>query len=74
MVSLAQVDPNVLPTDYDSILNLFGTGIPPRGMTDMDRTYLRALYEMDTMLLPRAQRGMLSSKMVREQREGEGEE
>ena len=74
MVSLAQVDPNALPADYDSILNLFNVETPPRGMKDMDRTYLRALYEMDTMLLPDTQRGILSNKMVREQREGEGEE
>ena len=71
MVSLAQVDPNGRPSGYDSILNLFSTDTPPRGMTDMDRTYLRALYEMDTMLLPHMQRGVFSNRMVRELREME---
>ncbi len=37
-------------------------------------TYLRALYEMDTMMLPHTQRGLFSSRMVRERGElAEGE-
>ena len=73
MVSLAQVKPDGAPAGHDSILNLFGTGQRPPGMTDMDRTYLRALYDMDTMLLPRVQRGIFASRMVREIRQaGEG--
>ena len=31
----------------------------------MDRTYLRALYEMDTMMLPHTQRGVFANRMVR---------
>jgi hypothetical protein len=42
-------------------------------MTDMDRIYLRALCEMDTMMLPHTQRGVFSSTMVRVQREMEME-
>lgn len=65
MVSLAQIDSNSRPSGYDSILNLFRADNPPRGMTDMDRTYLRALYDMDTMMLPHTQRGVFANKMVR---------
>lgn len=65
MVSLVQVNPNSRPAGYDSILNLFSADNPPRAMTDMDHTYLRALYEMDTMMVPHAQRGMFSNHMVR---------
>jgi hypothetical protein len=71
MVSLAQVKPDGAPAGYDSILNLFSDGNRPAGMTDMDRTYLRALYEMDTMMLPRIQRGVFASTMLRELREGD---
>jgi hypothetical protein len=73
MVSLAQIDPNGKPSGYDSILNLFSADTPPLGMTDMDRTYLRALYEMDTMMLPHTQRGVFSSQMVRALRKIEDE-
>lgn len=74
MVSLAQVDPNALPSGSDSILNLFRADTPPSGMRDIDRTYLRALYEMDAMLLPQVQRGTFPSRMVRVQRKMEDEE
>ena len=66
MVSLAQVKPDGAPAGYDSILNLFGAGQPPAGLTTMDRTYLHALYEMDTMIMPRMQRSGFASRMVRE--------
>jgi hypothetical protein len=73
MVSLAQIEPGAQSTNHDSILNLFSAEKPPLAMTDMDRTYLRALYEMDTMMLPHTQRGVFSSMMVRVQRELEAE-
>jgi hypothetical protein len=74
MVSLSQVDPDAQPSGYDSILNLFSADNPPPGMTDMDRTYLRALYEMDTMMMPYTQRGIFSNTMVRNRSKSEGEE
>src|SRR5690606_37081377 len=64
MVSLAQIDPDARPSAYDSILNLFSADNPPPGMTDMDRIYLRALYAMDTMMLPHTQHGVFSNRMV----------
>lgn len=73
MVSLAQIEPGAQPDNHDSILNLFSAEKPPLAMTDMDRSYLRALYEMDTMMLPHTQRGVFTSMMVRVQREMEGE-
>jgi hypothetical protein len=67
MVSLAQVDPNGVPATYNSILNLFNGTNPARGMTELDRAYLHALYRMDTRRMPYMQRGLLASTMVREQ-------
>lgn len=67
MVSLAQINPDTAPSGYDSILNLFSTANPPPGMTDMDRVYLRSLYEMDTRMMPFTQRGVLSNTMMRVQ-------
>jgi hypothetical protein len=64
MVSLAQIDPHGLPAS-DTILNLFTAERPPGGLTDIDRNYLHALYSIDTMIVPRAQRGMLARAMVR---------
>jgi hypothetical protein len=69
MVGLAQIDPDGQPTGYDSILNLFNAGSSPKVMSEMDRTYLQALYTMDLMTFPHAQRGILSSRMIRTLRE-----
>jgi hypothetical protein len=65
MVSLAQIDPDSTPGN-DSILSLFAAGNPPRGLTNLDLTYLHALYAMDTMMMPYTQRGIFSHRMVRE--------
>lgn len=68
MVSLAQVKPQQGPVSYDSILNLFHAPNPPRGLTDMDRHYLNALYRMDMQTMPHIQRGILANQMLRESR------
>jgi hypothetical protein len=65
MVSLAQVDPDSVP-GQDSILSLFNSSTPPPGLTELDLAYLRALYDMNTMMTPYAQRGIFSGQMVRE--------
>jgi hypothetical protein len=67
LVALAQVDPTGVAAGYDSILNLFSATNPPPEMTDMDRSYLKALYSIDTMMMPHIQRGMLANRMLREQ-------
>jgi hypothetical protein len=68
MVALAQVKPDGQPAGYASILNLFRDDSPPRGMTEIDRTYLQALYAMDTMVMPHIQRGLFAERMMRELR------
>jgi hypothetical protein len=65
MVALAQVDPGGSAAGYDSILNLFESPASVRGLTDWDRSYLRALYELDLRLMPRSQGGALAGLIVR---------
>jgi hypothetical protein len=47
VLSLAQIDPNANPAAFDSILNLFTNQAAYSGLTDWDRSYVRALYEFD---------------------------
>ena len=47
VLSLAQIDPNTNPAAFDSILNLFTNPAAYSGLTDWDRSYLRALYALD---------------------------
>jgi hypothetical protein len=47
VVSLAQIDPNTKPSEFDSILNLFSNPAAYSGLTDWDRSYMRALYAFD---------------------------
>jgi len=45
VISLAQIDPELDPVSYDTILSLFSEGAnPPPGLTDWDRAFLRGLY------------------------------
>ena len=46
-VSLAQIDPEAQTTDFDTVLNLF-EGSGPQGMSEWDRSYLKALYNART--------------------------
>lgn len=45
LVALAQIDPAADTSAWPSILNLFGSGEAPAGLTDWDRDYLQALYD-----------------------------
>jgi hypothetical protein len=65
VVSLAQIDPNAKPSEFDSILNLFESPRYYSGLTDWDRSYLQALYTFDQERLPRSQRGVLVGNMLR---------
>jgi hypothetical protein len=48
-VSLAQVNPDVSPSRFESILNLFTDGgVTPNGFSAWDRAYLDGLYDMQT--------------------------
>jgi len=68
MVALAQINPGGNAAGYDSVLNLFKSQPSVRGLTDWDRSYLRALYELDLRLMPRSQRGALAGLITRDQR------
>jgi hypothetical protein len=65
VVSLAQVDAETNPAAFDSILNLFTNPKAYSGLTDWDRSYVRALYDFDQERNPNIQRGDLRSHMVR---------
>jgi hypothetical protein len=65
VVSLAQVDLDANPASFDSILNLFTNPAAYSGLTDWDRTYVRALYEFDQERNPRLQAGELINEMLR---------
>jgi hypothetical protein len=47
VISLCQIDPSTNPGSFDSILNLFTNPKAYSGLTDWDRSYVRALYEFD---------------------------
>jgi hypothetical protein len=65
IVSLAQVDLEADPASFDSILNLFTNPAAYSGLTDWDRTYVRALYEFDQERNPKLQVGELTAEMLR---------
>ena len=71
MVALAQVDPGGSAAGYDSILNLFESSTSVGGITDWDRAYLRALYQLDLRLMPRNQSGALAGLIARGLRESD---
>jgi hypothetical protein len=74
VVSLAQIAPDTNPTAFDSILNLFSNPAAYTGLTDWDRSYVRALYEFDQERRPVAQTGDLVSRMARQELEPETEQ
>jgi hypothetical protein len=65
VVSLAQVDLEADPAAFDSILNLFTNPAAYSGLTDWDRTYVRALYKFDQERNPKLQAGELTAEMLR---------
>jgi hypothetical protein len=67
VVSLAQVDPDANPAAFDSILNLFSNPAAYSGLTDWDRSYVRALYDFDQERTPRGQTSDLVSRMARQE-------
>jgi hypothetical protein len=64
VVSLAQVNPDANLAAFDSILNLFTNPSAYSGLTDWDRSYIRALYSYDPERTPDAQRNELVSQMT----------
>jgi hypothetical protein len=66
VVSVAQLDPDANPAAFDSILNLFTNPAAYSGLTDWDRSYVRALYEFDQERRPNLQTAALADQMVRD--------
>jgi hypothetical protein len=69
VVSLAQIDPDADPSAFDSILNLFSNPAAYSGLTDWDRTYIRALYEYNQERIPQLQINDVVSRMAKRERE-----
>ena len=65
VISLAQIDPNTDPQEYDSILNLFSNPAAYSGLTDWDRHYVHALYGFDQERVTRMQGGEIVSRIAR---------
>jgi hypothetical protein len=64
VVSLAQVNPEADLAAFDSILNLFSNPKAYSGLTDWDRSYMRALYSYDPERTPVVQRLELVTQMT----------
>jgi hypothetical protein len=64
VVSLAQVNPDADVAAFDSILNLFSNPQAYSGLTDWDRSYMRALYSYDQERTPVVQRIELVTQMT----------
>ncbi|MFC5343116.1 hypothetical protein ACETK8_08725 [Brevundimonas staleyi] len=71
MVALAQIDPDVDPGPYDSILGLFAhPETAPAGMTDWDRAFLQGLYQAEqTARNPRARLSAVADSMAQRVRD-----
>jgi hypothetical protein len=70
VLSLAQIDPRASPATFDSILNLFTNPAAYSGLTDWDRTYVRALYEFDQERIASAQANEIVSLIANRELEG----
>lgn len=68
VVSLAQIDLNTDPGEFDSILNLFTNGAAYSGLTDWDRSFVQALYDIDLERLPQLQRNQLVTRIAQKER------
>ena len=69
VVSLAQIDPNTNPAAFDTILNLFSNPAAYSGLTDWDRSYVRALYEFDQERLAHFQENEIVSRIAEQELE-----
>ena len=69
VVSLAQIDQSSNPAAFDSILNLFTNPAAYSGLTDWDRSYVRALYEFDQERIASLQANEIVSRIVEDELE-----
>lgn len=72
-ISLAQVDPQADPSQFDSILNLFSNPEAYSGLTDWDRTYVNTLYEISLNRYAGFQGNQLVNRMAKRERESAAE-
>ncbi len=64
VIALAQIDPQTNPSAFDSILNLFSNPPAYSGLTDWDRSYVKALYEFDQERIASLQENEIVSHMA----------
>ena len=69
VISLAQVNPDGDTSAFDSILNLFKNPAAYSGLTDWDRSYVKALYKFDQERNPFMQQVDLVSVMATQERD-----
>lgn len=67
LVSLAQINPNADPATFDSILNLFTNPSAYSGLTDWDRSYVTALYEINLERFRNLQQNNVVSHIVKQE-------
>jgi hypothetical protein len=67
VISLAQVDPQTDPKEFDSILNLFTNPAAYSGLTDWDRNYLHALYSFNQERVVRMQANEIVSRIAKQE-------
>ncbi len=74
MIALTQVDPEADTGTFDTVLNLFDDPNGVTGLTDWDRSYMKALYGSPSIRLSvGAQAGAVAAIMNRDARTGPGE-
>ena len=56
-------------SDFDSILNLFENPLAYSGLTDWDRSYMRALYAFNQERISGRQADEIVSRMMRQESE-----
>jgi hypothetical protein len=64
VVSLAQINPKTNPAEFDSILNLFNNPAAYSGLTDWDRSYLKAIYTFDQEHITPLQRNEIVTRIA----------
>lgn len=66
-VSLAQIDLNTDPAEYDSILNLFSNPAAYSGLTDWDWQFIHALYRYNPERVVRMQGNEIVSRIAKQE-------
>ncbi|HVJ30755.1 MAG TPA: hypothetical protein VNA66_10640 [Gammaproteobacteria bacterium] len=70
VISLAQIDQRSSPAAFDSILNLFSNPAAYSGLTDWDRSYVRALYALDQERIAPIQKNEIVSRIAKRELDG----